>query len=260
MDLRFGKVLAQLRADGLEDDTIIIFFGDNGRLEPRGIHWCYDNGLRVPMIIQWPKNHPAPPHWKPSSVDDRILSLIDVTATTLALAGIERPPLMQGRVFLGEHAAEPRRFAFAARDRIDEAVHRIRSVHDERFHYVRTFTTGPTFASLNRYKEKCFPIQPLMRQLHTEGKLTGPPLALMQHHGPCEELFDTQSDPHEIHDLSQSAQPEHREALTRLRAALDTWITETGDRGVTPETPEIIAPFEKEMHDWFGTPAWAKPK
>jgi arylsulfatase A-like enzyme len=260
MDLRFGKVLAQLRADGLEDDTIIIFFGDNGRLEPRGIHWCYDNGLRVPMIIQWPKNHPVPPQWKPGSVDDRILSLIDVTATTLALAGIPRPPLMQGRVFLGEHAEAPRRFAFAARDRIDEAVQRIRSVHDERFHYIRTFTTGPTFASLNRYKEKCFPIQPLMRQLHSEGKLTGPPLALMQHTGPSEELFDTQADPHEIHDLSQSTQPEHREALTRLRAALDTWITETGDRGVTPEPPEIIAPFEKEMHDWFGTPAWAQQR
>jgi hypothetical protein len=99
-----------------------------------------------------------------------------------------------------------------------------------------------------------------MRQLHTEGKLTGLPLALMQHYGPCEELFDTQADPHEIHDLSRSTQPEHREALTRLRAALDTWIADTGDRGVTPEPPEIIAPFEKEMHDWFGTPAWVKQR
>ncbi len=258
MDLRFGKVLAQLRADGLEDDTIIIFFGDNGRLEPRGIHWCYDNGLRVPMIIRWPKNHPAPSQWKPGTVDDRILSLIDVTATTLALAGIEHPPLMQGRVFLGEHAASPRRFAFAARDRIDETVQRIRSVHDERFHYIRTFTTGPTYASLNRYKEKCFPIQPLMRRLYAEGKLTGPPLALMQRTGPCEELFDTQADPHEIHDLSQSSAPEHRVALTRLSAALDTWIIETNDRGAMPEPPGIIAPFEKEMHDWFGTPAWVE--
>jgi hypothetical protein len=97
-----------------------------------------------------------------------------------------------------------------------------------------------------------------MRQLHTEGKLTGPPLALMRHVGPSEELFDTQADPHEIRDLSKSTQPEHREALTRLRAALGTWIIETNDRGAIPEPPEIIAPFEKEMHDWFGTPAWAK--
>ena len=94
MDLRFGKVLAQLRADGLEDDTIIIFFGDNGRLEPRGIHWCYDSGLRVPMIIRWPKNHPAPAQIKPGTVDDRILSLIDVTATTLALAGVPKLSFM----------------------------------------------------------------------------------------------------------------------------------------------------------------------
>ena len=42
----------------------------------------------------------------------------------------------------------------------------------------------------------------------------------------------------------------------RLRAALDTWITETGDQGAFPEPPGTVAPFEKEMHDWFGTPAW----
>lgn len=259
MDLRFGKALAQLRADGLEDDTIIIFFGDNGRLEPRGIHWCYDNGLRVPMIIKWPKNFPAPAQIKPGTVDDRILSLIDVTATTLALAGQPKPLLMQGRVFLGEQTEAPRTFAFAARDRIDETSQRIRSVHDERYHYIRTLSTGPTFASLNRYKEKCFAIMPVMRGLHAQGKLTGPALELMQRTGPCEELYDTQTDPHEVKNLLTSQEPADREALTRLRAALDTWITETGDRGAIPEPAEVTAPFAQEMHQWFGTPSWARP-
>lgn len=258
MDLRFGKVLAQLRADGLEDDTVIIFFGDNGRLEPRGIHWCYDSGLRVPMIIRWPKNFPAPSQLTPGKVDERILSLIDVTATTLALAGLPKPPLMQGRVFLGEEAESPRLFAFSARDRIDETQQRIRSVHDERFHYIRTISSGPTFASLNRYKEKCFAIMPVMRDLHARGLLTGPPLELMQRTGPCEELYDTEADPHEVANLLASNKPEHREALTRLRAALDTWIIETGDRGQFPEADEIVAPFVPEMHKWFGTPEWAK--
>lgn len=259
MDLRFGNVLAQLRADGLEDDTIIIFFGDNGRLEPRGIHWCYDNGLRVPMIIKWPKNFPAPAQIKPGTVDDRILSLLDVTATTLALAGQSKPRLMQGRVFLGEHAEAPRTFAFAARDRIDETPQRIRSVHDARYHYIRTLSTGPTFSSLNRYKEKCFAIMPVMRDLHARGKLTGPALELMRRTGPCEELYDTQADPHEVKDLLASQEPADREALARLRAALDTWIVETGDQGAIPEPAEITAPFAKEMHQWFGTPAWALP-
>jgi arylsulfatase A-like enzyme len=258
MDLRFGKVLAQLRADGLEDDTVIIFFGDNGRLEPRGIHWCYDNGLRVPMIIKWPKNFPAPKQIKPGTVDERIISLIDVTATTLALAGIPKPPLMQGRIFLGDQAEPARRFAFAARDRIDETQQRIRSVHDERFHLIRTISTGPTFASLNRYKEKCFAIMPVMRELHAQGRLSGPPLELMQRTGPCEELYDTQADPHEIKNLIASNLPEHREALTRLRAALDTWLIESGDQGAIPEPATVVAPFAAEMDKWFGTPAWAK--
>jgi len=252
MDVRIGHVLDQLRKDGLEDDTIVIFFADNGRLEPRGIHWCYDCGLRVPMIIRWPS------HIKAGTVNEQIVSLIDVTATTLDLAGIAKPSQMQGRVILGPQADPPRQFAFAARDRIDETVQRIRSVHDERFHYIRTFTNGPTFASLNRYKEKCFPILPLMRGMQAAGTLAGPPLALMQRQGPCEELYDTKTDPHEIHDLIASQRPEHRDALIRLRAALNTWIIETGDRGAIPEAPEIVAPFAKEMDAWFGTPAWAK--
>jgi len=259
MDVRLGKVLAQLRADGLEDNTVIIFFGDNGRLDPRGIHWCYDSGLRVPLIIQWPKNFPAPPQHRAGAVDERVISLIDLTATTLAIAGVERPLLMQGRFFLGERIDPARQYAFAARDRIDETVQRIRSVHDARHHYIRTYTEGPTFASLNRYKEKCFLIMPVMRELHRQGKLAGAPRELLERRGPCEELYDTEADPHEIANLIDSPKTEHREALLRLRAALDTWITETGDRGAFPEPPEVVAPFEKEMHDWFGTPTWHAP-
>jgi N-sulfoglucosamine sulfohydrolase len=161
-------------------------------------------------------------------------------------------------VFLGSTTEAPRPYAFAARDRIDETEQRIRSVHEERYHYIRNFTEGPTFASLNRYKEKCFAIMPVLRELHAAGKLTGAPKELMERRGPSEELYDLQEDPHEIKNLVSSTQPEHREALVRLRAALDAWIVETGDRGDKPEPREVVAPFAKEMHDWFGTPAWAK--
>jgi hypothetical protein len=138
-------------------------------------------------------------------------------------------------------------------------VNRIRSVRDERYRYIRNFMPEQSFTALNRYKEKCFLVIPLMRQLHTEGKLVGPPLALMAPRLPEEELYDTRADPHEIENLVGSARPEHQVALARLRAALDVWLTETGDLGQWPEPPEVVAPFEQEMHDWFGTPDWAKP-
>ncbi len=256
MDRRIGWVLERLRADGLYEDTVIMFFADNGRLEARGIHWCYDSGVRVPMIVRWPDHFPPPPQMKAGAVNEQVVSLLDVTATTLAIAGVPRPLLMQSRNFLGPQADPPRRYAFSARDRIDETVQRIRSVRDARWRYIRNFTPGLTFASLNRYKEKCFLVIPLMRELQAQGRLSGPPADLMALHGPGEELYDTAADPHEIHNLVNSDQPEHREALQRLRTALDVWIAETGDRGQWPEPPEVVAPFEKEMHDWFGTPGW----
>jgi N-sulfoglucosamine sulfohydrolase len=256
LDVRVGWILDQLKQDGLADNTVIIFFADNGRLDARGIHWCWDSGLHVPMIVHWPeKLGSPPPQYEPGTVNDQVISLLDLTATTLAIAGIARPLGMQSRIFLGKDADPPRRFAFSARDRIDETVIRRRSVREARYHYIRNFTPGAGFTTLNRYKEKCFLVMPLMRRLHAEGNLTGPAAELMKPF-PEEQLYDTQQDPHEIKNLAASDAPEHREALLRLRAALDTWIPETGDLGGNPEPPEIVAPFEKEMHDWFGTPEY----
>jgi hypothetical protein len=121
---------------------------------------------------------------------------------------------------------------------------------------VRNFTPGAGFETLNRYKEKCFLVKPLMRELKAEGKLSGAPLWLMQPF-PNEMLFDHQADPHEVHDLAKSDDPEHRQALVRLREALEVWMVESGDRGHIREQPEVVSPFLKEMHDWFGTPDWA---
>lgn len=258
-DVRIGWILEQLKEDGLADDTIVVFFGDNGRLEARGIHWCWDSGIHVPMVIRWPKNFPAPQQIQPGAVSNQLISLIDLTATTLWMAGIERPAGMQGRVFLGENAESERRYAFSARDRIDETEIRLRSVRGKRYHYIRNFTDGAGFPSLNRYKEKCFLVKPLMREMLANGTLTGAPAELMKPF-PRELLYDTQADPYEIKNLAESTVPAHHEALIEMRAALETWMVETRDRGEFTEPREIVAPFEKEMHDWFGTPDWAAEK
>ena len=60
LDVQVGWVLKQLEQDGLADNTVVIFFADNGRLEARGLDWCYDSGLHVPLIIRWPRDYPPP--------------------------------------------------------------------------------------------------------------------------------------------------------------------------------------------------------
>jgi hypothetical protein len=97
-----------------------------------------------------------------------------------------------------------------------------------------------------------------MRELMKAGRLTGPPADLMSPTVAPEQLFDTEKDPHEIVNLAESNDPEHREVLIRMRAALSVWIVETQDQGVFPEPDHVVEPFEKEMHDWFGTPDWVR--
>jgi hypothetical protein len=172
----------------------------------------------------------------------------------MAFAGIKKPTLMQSRNFL-DGKEEKRHFVFSARDRIDETVIRMRSVREKQYHYIRNFTPGAGFMTLNRYKEKCFLVKPLIRELYEQGELKGAAIDLLKPF-PDELLYDTETDPFEIHNLAESTVPEHREALIRLRAALNTWIIETGDLGSHPEDPSVVAPFVEEMHQWFGTPEW----
>ena len=51
-----------------------------------------------------------------------------------------------------------------------------------------------------------------------------------------------------------------RDSIVIFFAALDTWQTTTNYRGHLPELKEVVAPFTKEMHDWFGTPDWVQEK
>ena len=64
---------------------------------------------------------------------------------------------MQGRPFLGDDLGPQRRYAFSARDRIDETEVRQRSVRGQRYHYIRNFTPGAGFADTESLQREVFP-------------------------------------------------------------------------------------------------------
>ncbi len=235
LDRKIGRILKQLETDDLADNTVVVFFGDNGQAHARGKQFCYEEGLHVPMIIRWPKGLPAPQQIKPGRVDDQFIEAIDFAPTMLALAGLPKPAGMQGRIFLGDHAEAPRQYAFGARDRCDETVMRIRTVRDPRYRYIRNFTPETPFLATNAYKERSYPVWNLLKELHAQGKLTPAQEFLCQPRMPDEELYDLQTDPDEIHNLATSDQPEHQAELKKLRAVLEQWIRDTDDQGRIPE-------------------------
>jgi N-sulfoglucosamine sulfohydrolase len=239
LDRKIGLILKQLEADGLADNTIVMFFGDHGQSHVRGKQFCYDSGLRIPLLIRWPKNFPAPKQVKAGTVDDRLLAAIDFAPTMLDLAGVKKPAKMQGEIFLGDRAGPPRKYVFAARDRCDETVFRFRSVRDPRYRYIRNFTPDKPFLSPNKYKERAYPVWNLMKKLHAEGKLNAVQEALTAPTMPAEELYDLEKDPYEINNLAKS--PEHQAKLQELREATEKWIVDSDDQGRTFEPPEVAA-------------------
>jgi arylsulfatase A-like enzyme len=260
LDRRVGEILDRLEADGLADDTIVVFFADQGRIEIRGIGWCYDRGNLLPLIIRWPKNFAPPPQYARGVVSDQLVSLLDLTATTLGFAGVKKPAGMQSRVFLGRDADPPRRYAFTHRDRHDEVVQRIRSVRTDRYRYIRNFIPERPFLFFHAHKEAMYPVIPLLRKLHEEGKLTAVQEALVAPRMPDVELYDLENDPYEIHNLAGSADPRHRRVLGHLRGVLDDWIETTHDRGRRLEPPELVQRWMKVMYDrWGGPPEDLEP-
>jgi arylsulfatase A-like enzyme len=227
LDVKVGKVLKRLEEEKLLDHTVVFFFGDNGQCHVRGKHFLYDAGIHVPLIVRWPGTV------APGTVADGLVSLIDVAATTLEIAGVDIPGHLQGRVFVGLDAAEPRSLVHAARDRCDETQDRIRCVRTDRYKYIRNFYPEKPYTAPNAYKERQYPVLALMRRLYGEGRLAPEQLPFMMPTRPAEELYDLAADPFELRNLAD--EPAHAETLEKLRAELDRWIEETGDQGREPE-------------------------
>jgi N-sulfoglucosamine sulfohydrolase len=83
-DQRVGDVLAELKAEGVADHTVILVMGDNGRPFPRDKTWIFDGGIKTPLIFHWPGRE-----FK-KRVREPLVSSIDIAPDgILEMAGID---------------------------------------------------------------------------------------------------------------------------------------------------------------------------
>lgn len=235
MDGQVNEILRQLEEDGLADSTIIFFWSDHGDGVPRAKRTLYDSGLHVPLMIKCPASVRCAP-FAPGAVSPDLVSLLDLAPTVLALAGLDIPGHMQGRVLLGPNAAAAPAYVFAARDRMDIEYDMMRSARDARFLYIRNFSPELPYAGHITYRNQSAIMQEWLRR-QAEGTLTGAPSLWMRTSRPAEELYDVQADPYQINDLA--ANPAHRATLVRMRTAVADWMSRIGDQGLINE-PELI--------------------
>ncbi len=187
VDDSIGEVLGWLKKNNLEENTLVIYMGDNGfSLGERGLidkRHAYEESMRVPMLVYNPslKNE--------KHQIDEVIQNIDVAPTILEYAGINKPTQMQGESFLSLLQGE----------KVDW--------RDKIFY--------------EYFWEYDFPQTPTVFAVRTDR------YKYIFNHGiwDSNELYDLESDPQEINNLIRSES--HQSIAKQLRGDLMDWLENT---------------------------------
>jgi len=231
LDAEIGEVFAWLDRQDLADDTVVFVWGDHGQAAFRHKQWCYDSGLRVPLIVAGPGVTPAR--------RSELVSSIDLAATTLRLAGVVAPVWMEGRDFLGA-GAEARTHIFASRDRCDESEDRVRAVRSERFKLIHNFHPELPYIDQNDYTRRAFLEVPQLLAMRATGELSDTQALWC---GPTKaewEFFDLETDPLELQNIYGDSA--HADDIEALRKSLEVWVARTDANNPFPEEMATIIP------------------
>lgn len=195
VDREAGRIMAALRAQGLDKNTVILFASDQGFfLGEYGLagKWLqYDESIRMPLIVADPRVADA----DRAAVREEMAMNIDLCPTILDLAGLTPPPFMQGRSLaplLEKGAADWRGECFFEHHYANDPGGRV-------------FIPGSEAVRTARWK-----------------------YVVYDHQDPqYEELFDLNDDPRETRNLA--GHPEHRARLNRMRARWRAWTEALAD-------------------------------
>lgn len=198
IDLEIAKIRKQLKANGLDKNTVIILMGDNGHFlgerQLAGKWLMYDNSIRVPLIVFDPREN------KHQDISDMALN-IDVPATILDLAGVDRPKSWQGKSLMPIVSGQTKSLN---RDTV-LVEHLWNFEHIPPSEGVRT----------NKWK--------YMRYVNDKF---------------AEELYNLEKDPREIKNLAQSKK--YKDVLKQLRDKCDAMIEEKSDASTAAPTALTI--------------------
>ncbi|WP_145363536.1 sulfatase family protein [Stratiformator vulcanicus] len=190
VDESLGRVLQWLDDEGVADDTLVLYMGDNGFLF--GEHGlidkrnAYEESMRVPLLGR------CSSLWSPGQTVESVVANIDIGPTVLAAAGVKTPQQMDGASFLD-----------------------LQSIQAED-------SDWRDFLLYEYYWEFNFPQTP------TTYALRGEQYKFIQYHGiwDCDELYDLKADPNERDNLI--FEPEHKQLVDRLRKRLYKELSSRG--------------------------------
>lgn len=253
MDKNTGRLLKELKEDGHADNTIVFFYSDHGTGMPRGKRMLYDSGMRVALMVRFPRcyQHLAPS--PPGTVNEELVSFVDFPATVLNLAELGKKDYMQGRRFLGRNCDPESDYVYGCRDRVDEVFECARSLRSRKYLYIRNY-----HPHLSHNQPSVFSDLGVTRQEITRLAEEAPQTlnkAQMDYAGPgkpAEAFYDCDLDPHNLVNLLEGVMTvEQQDALRAHRRAYESERLRLRDPGAIPED-EIwtwVRDEGKPLHD-----------
>ena len=228
LDYYIGEVEKELEKQGVLDNTILIVMADNGRPFPHCKTRVNDEGVRVPMVIKWPKgNVPA------GARTQAMMSAIDLAPTILEYAGIEIPEQFQG-VSVSKVLQNPeekhRNYIFAEHNYHDFEAHE-RMVRDDKYLYI--VNNRPNLNQVGAVDIMKGPSFKEIQALHKSGEINEIQNDAFITPRPTEELYLIAEDPMQLNNLA--GDKKHADALKHMQSVLQQWIDETKD-----DVPDVI--------------------
>jgi len=241
-DREVNEMLDVLKKAGRLTNTMVVLTGDNGWPFPRCKANLYDGGTRQPLAVWWPGRVKA------GQVCDDFINLVDLAPTFLEAAGLNPPPEMTGRSFLGLLTGEEkpglRGTVFLERERHADVRtggvgYPMRAIRTRDYLYVRNLRSARWPAGdPQAYKDPYRPFGdcddgPTKNYIlgHREEPAMRGCFELCFGKRPAEELYDLNRDPHQLRNVA--GQSEYRAAQKELRAQLDRWMRESADPRAT---------------------------
>jgi len=233
IDFHVGELMRELKGQGLESNTLVLFMADNGRPFPRCKTRVYDSGMQTPLIAHWPAGVKVK-----GGLCSGLISAVDIAPTLLELAGAGPLPGAQGRSFvrlLRDPDQSFRSVVFAEHNWHDfMAWERLVRTPD----HLYVYNARPELRNGGPLDSKRSPSHADLLELRRRGDLTKAQSDVFLAPRPAEELYDCRTDPQQLQDLA--ADPEQAGVLQRMRELLRRWQEETGDT-----IPERLTP------DWY---------
>ena len=248
MDRWAGRLLKELEESGELENTIIFYYGDHGGVLGRSKRFVYETGTRVPLIIRIPEKFKSLyPASSPGQKVDRLVSFVDLAPTLLSIIGVDIPDWMQGNAFLGEQKTAEPEYVYMFRNRMDERYDMCRAVRDKRFRYIRNYMPNRVYGQHINYLWKA-PSLRSWAEAYRKGQCNETQSAFWQTK-PSEELYDTENDPWEVHNLA--GDPAYRKVLERMRKANDEWMKRILDADLVPEGEYAAINRRMSLYDYM---------